>query len=266
MLLTKIIVTVLVILLLAAVAEYGSPRLAGTLSGYPIGSAVVLYFYGLERGVEFAAAAAIYNLTGMIPTLAFASGYLHALRRTPLCTPVVPTIMACCCYLTSSLLLGVFDYSRFAATGLAAVAIIGAGVFARSTGATASPGRLSFSPWLLLVRGVAAAALVVLITSLAGRLGAQWAGMLSAFPLVLYPLILMLHLNSGAARVRALLSCFPHGLWSVLAYSLTLSYCYPVLGLGLGTLAGFAVATIGLLLLHYREILGLRRNVQLPLP
>ena len=266
MLLTKIIVTVLVILLLAAVAEYGSPRLAGTLSGYPIGSALVLYFYGLERGVEFASAAAIYNLTGMISTLAFASGYLHVLRRRPLCTPVVPTIMACCCYLATGLLLGAFDYSRSAATGLAAVAIIFAGFFARRAGPTAAPGRLSFSLRLLLVRAVTAAVLVVLITSLAGRLGTQWAGMLSAFPLVLYPLILMLHLNSGAARVRSLLSCFPHGLWSVLCYSLTLSYCYPVLGLGFGTLAGFVVATIGLLLLHYREILGLRRNIPLPLP
>ena len=40
---------------------------------------------------------------------------------------------------------------------------------------------------------------------------------------------------------------YPAGLGSLLSYTLCVSLAYPVLGLGLGTLAGFAAATLWLL-------------------
>jgi len=50
LLLYKISITVLAVLGLSFVAEKVSARLAGLLSGYPSGTAIILHFYGLEYG------------------------------------------------------------------------------------------------------------------------------------------------------------------------------------------------------------------------
>ena len=55
----KLIVAVAVVIGLSLVAEHSSPRIAGILSGYPTGSAVSLFFFGLEINPEFAANSAL---------------------------------------------------------------------------------------------------------------------------------------------------------------------------------------------------------------
>ncbi len=262
LLLTKIFVTVLVILALTAIAEYASPGLAGIFSGYPIGTAIVLYFYGLEYGVEFAAISATYNLVGLIPTLTFACCYLQVIRRCGECSPVVPTIVAGIGYLGVALLLGQFRYDVAVSVVLVIVAISLARYISYNRGEVVSTPVASYSSRVLFARMFMAAGLVVVITSLAGVVGAHWAGILSAFPLVLYPLILMIHLRYGATYVRSILGYFPGGLWSVLSYSLTVSYVYPLYGLGVGTVIGFAVATICLLVCNIRGFVHLWGGMQ----
>jgi len=75
LLLYKICITMLAVLGLSFVAEKISARLAGLLSGYPIGTAIILHFYGLEYGAQFAADAAIFNLCGLLASLCFAYTY-----------------------------------------------------------------------------------------------------------------------------------------------------------------------------------------------
>lgn len=248
LLFSKILITVLVVLFLAIVAEYASPRLAGILSGYPIGSAIVLYFYALEYGVEFAAGSATYNLIGLVPTLVFASSYLAILRRRLDCSPLRPSLIALSAYGLSAFFLSLFSFSRISAVILAATMILVAARLARNWTGQHSPPRLPLSLRLLLYRVVTAASLVVVITSIAGWLSYRHAGLISAFPLVLYPLVLIVHLHSGVISAGALLSRFPAGLWSVLCYSLTISATYPIVGLNLGTVLGFTAATLCLLL------------------
>jgi hypothetical protein len=257
LLLVKIFVTVVVILLLAAVAEFSSSRLAGVLAGYPIGTAIVLYFYGLEQGVDFASASATYNLVGMVPTLVFACCYLAVLRKAPDCTPLIPSITALGGYLATGLFLGQFRFGQEAAFCITVVAILLAGHLARSKGETPTVPRLPYTVGLLCFRAIMAACLVVLITSLAGGVGPRWAGLLSAFPLALYPLLLMIHLQYGSAQASAILGSFPSGLWSVLSYSLTVAHAYPAYGLFRGTLCGFAVATACLLLFNIKTFYSL---------
>jgi len=78
----KICITMLAVLGLSFVAEKISARLAGLLAGYPIGTAIILHFYALEYGVEFAADAAIFNLCGLLASQCFAYTYYRASQRT----------------------------------------------------------------------------------------------------------------------------------------------------------------------------------------
>ena len=53
--LLKLFVSVFVVVGLSLVTEYVSPKVAGILSGYPLGAAIALFFIGLEIGPDFAA-------------------------------------------------------------------------------------------------------------------------------------------------------------------------------------------------------------------
>jgi len=78
LILVKIAVTIGVVITLSLVAERVSTSVAGVLSGYPLGAAIVLFFYGVEASPEFAAKSAVYTMPGLISTQSFV--YLLLLR------------------------------------------------------------------------------------------------------------------------------------------------------------------------------------------
>ncbi|KPA19468.1 conserved hypothetical protein, membrane, partial [Candidatus Magnetomorum sp. HK-1] len=62
----KILLTSIIVVCLAFVAEHISPKWAGLLSGCPTGTAITLYFYALENGLTFAGESAIFNVIGLV--------------------------------------------------------------------------------------------------------------------------------------------------------------------------------------------------------
>jgi len=114
LILLKIFVTVAVILLLVAVAEFANPRLAGILAGYPIGTAIVLYFYGFEHGVDFASTSAIfcYFPTGLWAVLSYSLTVTYAY-------PVYGLFLGTLCgFAVATICLLLFNLSTFYSMGL----------------------------------------------------------------------------------------------------------------------------------------------------
>ncbi len=105
-------------------------------------------------------------------------------------------------------------------------------------------GRFSWAA--LMVRALLAAVIIFVITGLAHVLPAAWAGVMAAFPVTMYPFLVILHLTHGPGPVATVIKHYPAGLGALLCYALCVSFTYPTLGLALGTLAGFAVATLWL--------------------
>jgi hypothetical protein len=83
-----------------------------------------------------------------------------------------------------------------------------------------------------------------MVTEAAGAIGPDWAGLLSGFPIVTFPLLIIIHLRHGREAVSTLVKNYPYGLVSLVIYTATVSYAYPVIGLNLGTLVGFFIAII----------------------
>ena len=71
LILAKIAVSIATVLGLSVLAERAGPRVAGVLSGYPLGTAILLYFIAIEQGITFASESAVYALPGLIATLTF---------------------------------------------------------------------------------------------------------------------------------------------------------------------------------------------------
>lgn len=252
-LLYKICITMLAVLGLSFVAEKISARLAGLLAGYPIGTAIILHFYGLEYGADFAADAAVFNLCGLLASQCFAYAYYRTSLRTEAILPV--SVVAVVAYLLPAFTVSQVSPDRIIAFAIAVIATSLFCILMRHGKSTvvATPKAWSFK--LIALRLAFTASLVVLVTETADIFGPAWAGLFSAFPVALYPLVLLLHREYGSAPARTILMNFPYGLWSVIAYALTVSFAYPEFGVFPGTAFGFAVATLVLLLTGIRPLL-----------
>jgi|SRR5680860_682423 len=79
--LAKLVISIGIVLGLSLVAERVSARMAGMLAGYPLGTAIALYFIGLEISPAFATESAVHTLAGFSATLALSAGYLIGARR-----------------------------------------------------------------------------------------------------------------------------------------------------------------------------------------
>ncbi|ALM53868.1 hypothetical protein [Halomonas huangheensis] len=246
--LAKLLVSIGMVLGLSVIAERVSTRVAGLLAGYPLGTAIALFFIGLELSPQFAADSAVHTLAGFTATLAFGGGYLVGGRRDGLAGIVRGTALGLLAWLATSLILTTFDFTRISGTLTTLAAIVLFSWLYRRVPETRATPRGGFSWSALALRAGLAAGIIFLITGLAHVVPSAWAGVMAAFPVTMYPFLVILHLVQGAAPVATVIKHYPLGLGSLLCYALVVSLTYASLGLWLGTLLGFAAATLWLLL------------------
>jgi uncharacterized membrane protein (GlpM family) len=243
-LIAKIGVTIGMVLTLSLVAERVSPRVAGVLSGYPLGAAIALFFIGLEISPEFAARSAVYTLAGLAASQVFVYCYFMASTRFSRRTILASSSAALGGYFAAAWMLHLIPFSRTAAVLTATGSILLFALLFRRIPNVAIARSVRFTPAVLLLRAALAAAIIVAITAAAKAVGPAWAGLFSAFPTALFPLMLIVHMTYDKAHVHTLIKNFPPGLGSLIAYGVAVSYLYPVWGVGWGTLTAFGIATL----------------------
>lgn len=248
LLIAKIVVTTGMVLALSLVAERVSPRAAGLLSGYPLGAAIALFFIGLEISPEFAADSAVYTLAGLAASQVFVYGYFKASLRIAGRGVTGSMAAGLAGYFAAAWLLRLVPFSR----GPAVLAAIGSmalfiHLFRGIPNVTVARS-VRLTPVVLLLRAFLAAGVIVAITTAAHAVGPAWAGLFSAFPTALLPLMLIVHMTYDKAHVHTVIKNFPHGIGSLVAYGISVSYLYPAWGVGWGTLAAFGIATVYLLI------------------
>ena len=246
-LIAKIGVTIGMVLALSLVAERVSPRVAGVLSGYPLGAAMALFFIGLEISPEFAARSAIYTLAGLAASQVFVYCYFMASTRFSRRTILASSATALGGYFAAAGLLHPIPFSRVGAVLTAGVSIFLFVFLLRHVPNVAIVRSVRFTPAVLLLRACLAAAIIVAITAAAKAVGPAWAGLFSAFPTALFPLLLIVHITYDKAHVHTIIKNFPPGLGSLIAYGVSVSYLYPAWGVGWGTLMAFGISTLYLL-------------------
>ena len=107
--------------------------------------------------------------------------------------------------------------------------------------------RVKLTPGILFLRAFLAGFIILAIIATAKLVGSRWAGLLSAFPSTLFPLILIVHLTYDKAHVHTIIKNFPQGLGSLITYLLCVSIVYPVNGIYIETVISLAAASIYLL-------------------
>jgi hypothetical protein len=240
-----------------AVRRWG-PAVGGWLAGLPIVAGPVLVFYALEQGDAFAARAAHATLAGLIATVAFAVAYAHGSRRHPwyLCMVVGWAVF-------SAVILALY----FAQPGLVTslVALIAATILGRrllsrlrfveaglrtQKNAEPGPGAQTYAgrvppkadpPGDLLVRLVATATLVLVLTGLADRLGSTWSGLLNAFPVLTTIVAVFSHAQRGAAAAVTFLNGYLQAIAGFGLFCVVMAVALESRGLGWALAAALAV-------------------------
>jgi len=244
LLLIKILSATLIVVTLSVIAEKASPRVSGLLAGYPLGTALALFFYGYELGPRFAADAAVYALLGLVATECFVYVYYQLSSKIRRWSVFVSSLGASATFLLAARL---FSFLPPEPALVIALTVLSMAIFIfllhRLPDVVIDrPVRLG--PGILSLRALLSAAIIVGITALAGLVGERWAGLLSGFPITLFPFILIIHLTYRPAHVHTIIKNFPRGMGALVLYAISVFLLYPRLGIWLGTPAAFAVATL----------------------
>ena len=244
----KLLVSVTLVLTLSAVAEHVSPRAAGLLAGYPAGAAITLFFIGLDISPEFASDSAVYTMMGLVATQAFVYSYFKATLYFKKFTIVTASVFAIIGYFLVIWLLHHIRLNKFLAALIPIASIFVFVYLFRQIKNTTIRDRVKLTPRILFLRAILAGFLILIIIGTARSVGSRWAGLFSAFPSTLFPLILIVHLTYDKAHVHTIIKNFPLGLGSLITYSLCVSIFYPASGIYIGTVISLAAASIYLLL------------------
>lgn len=243
----KILVSVLVVVGLSLVTEHASPRVAGILAGYPLGAAIALFFIGIENGKEFAAQGSVYTLGGLSASLVFVYFYYRASSKPKRLEIPISATAAIAAFLVAAKLLSFFHLDLVKGFSLTLGCI---GLFSflfRKIPNVLVRQKVPFTPVVLFARALAAALIIVLVTGIAKTVGPNWSGILSAFPVTLFPLLVLIHVAYGREQVHTIIKNFPLGMGSLMVYVTAVNVLYPSWGVALGTIMSFGAATLYLI-------------------
>ncbi len=244
----KFAVSILLVLTLSAVAEHVSPRAAGLLAGYPAGAAITLFFFGSDISPEFAADSAVYTMMGLIATQVFVFCYFKSTLYFRKCTIAAASLSAIIGYLIAIWLLHPIKLNKFLAALLPLASIFVFIYLFRQIKNVTIQQRVKLTPGILFLRAFMAGFILLIIITTAKIVGHRWAGLFSAFPSTLYPLLLIVHLTYDKAHVHTIIKNFPQGMGSLITYLLCVSIVYPLSGIYIGTAISLAAASVYLLL------------------
>ena len=244
MLIAKIVVTMIAVVGLSLIAEHASARLAGILAGCPHGIAIVLYFIGVEQGTEFAARASIYAIGGLAANVLLAYAYFRLGRRRGRNGFLLASVGSIVTFLCCAFILRRLRLDPIMASVLAIAVILLVGALLRRVENIRNDRTIRIGHADVLLRATLATAIVLAITALADVIGSDWSGLLAGFPVVTFPLLLIIHIRHGSEPVATIIKNYPFGLMSLVVFTVTVSFAYPAFGMNLGTLAGFVAAAI----------------------
>lgn len=245
--LIKILVTVSIVLGLSVIAERVSPRWAGLLGGYPLSVAIVLIFIAIEEGLSFGAESAVHTIAGLSANLSIFAAYGLVLSLRPQTHFIVCILCALATFFAIGYGLGQIAFTvETALPFIIAVIFICLFAFKKIADMKIKQAvRLSF--WVTLMRAASACFVVLAITAMAETLGAQMAGVMASFPATVLPMVVIIHVTYGPAPVLAIIKHFPAGLGATVVFCLVYTLYLQELGMLLGTLLSFGIATLYLL-------------------
>ena len=236
LLLLKLFLAPVLIAIVTLGTRRWGPRVGGWLTGLPTVAGPTLCFYAFEQGPAFAARASYGTLVGLVVIPCFCLAYAYSGRRVRWPLGLLAGWSA---FLLSLLLLRELRANIFVTwVLLAASCAIGYRALPVPSPIAAGP---PHSKWDLPLRMIAAAALVIVLTGAADRLGPEWSGLLAPFPVATAIIAAFTHAQRGVDSVVVYFRGFLPALVSFGLFCLVLAIALESLGLAVALILALVV-------------------------
>jgi hypothetical protein len=233
------------------IGRIAGPRWSALALGLPSTTAIVLILCGSERGNSAAIDMADSSLLGLTAAVALPLAYAQAVRLGWSFSASFAAAIAGYLFIATSLgcLPAIGTLSRI---GIAFSAILAATHWARRI---PSPGGAcagtSLSTFQAMAARTAIPAIYGLMLGMVQRMaGPAWAGLLSTFPSMSLVVLAVTHLEAGPAETSRIAKVLPAGNATTLGFLVAFRVVSPAIGLGGGTIAGYAAALLALLMIE----------------
>ena len=269
-LLVKCVVLIAVVHGLRAVGRRIGPRASALILGLPSSTAIILLLCGQERGGSVAVEMAEASLLGLVAAVFLPMAYAQAVGRGWRLPGAIAASVAS--YFAVALGLGYLHPGAASeCLGISLGAILFAAYLAKRIEIPdeTPAGDIRSVRWSALVR-TAIPAVYVLVVAIAGSAASpSCAGLISTFPSMSTVLLIVTHLEAGPAEASRIARTLPLANLSTAAFLAVFRFGCPVLGLGWGTLCGYAAALINLAVIEWaprhvdlRRLIRARRRRQ----
>jgi hypothetical protein len=227
---------------LSLLAERVSTRVAGILAGAPQNTVLVFFFVGLDMGVEHVVSSTPHAIASFSATAGFGLAYYLASLWCERWPATAGAIAGTVVFFAIAMGLSLVHLTLFEATALTLSVILAAVWAFRRIMLVSVSKPVPYTPGLLLLRGSVAALLIVTSIMLAEALGTRWTGLLTGFPAILLPTLLIINVTYGTPSAHAIIRNFPLGVTSIILYILTVPITFPHLGVWGGTAVSLTIS------------------------
>lgn len=221
MLLLKLTLVPFFIALITLAGRRWGSRMAGLLGGFPVVAGPIVTILALEQGQVFGAQAAIATIASVSGVAIFAFAYAWVSMRATWWWALLGATSAWCAGAVAlSWLPHRVEWALVVAVGSLSLTPY---LLPKVPAQPASAGVIHDLPFRML----AGALLTLVVTSLAASVGAVWSGLLAVFPVLGSVLAVFMHRTQGAAQVVLMYKGLLRGLFSLVAYFVTLALVWP---------------------------------------
>ena len=241
-LLLSVLVAGIWITLATIVSEKMGTRTGGMVANLPSTILTSLLFIGIATGPDFAAEATRTVPLGMFLSTMFLYTFIVLAGKGLL----IALVIALAIWTALALLFSLFSDAHWIYWSLLYVlGAVGTWLLAEKVHKIKSLGKVKkrYSPGQLLFRALFAGSVVGLSVVVAAMGSAFWTGIFASFPAMMLSAMVILTLSAGSPFARATGKIMLLASTNIVVYSFVAGALFPIIGLWLGTLVSYIVAT-----------------------
>jgi hypothetical protein len=251
LLLLKIIVSIMAVIALAEISKRINPVLGGILNGLPLGTGLTVYFIAVEKSPAYILSGIPWGIAALTGSLLFCFIYYSVSKifksLSRLMVIVLSSLSGVCAFAGLGFILKQFKFDLLSAFFVfISVYIINLFIIKRlRIVMLQQPKRASFPQ--IVFRGILAGCIIVILTTLGGLLGSEWAGIVSSFPSTLFALLIVLHYEEEKPIYVSVIYGFSFSIFVLFVFYFSCAVLLPILDLNISFLIVYGISVVFLL-------------------
>lgn len=255
LILTKILISIVIVVLLAEISTRVNPVLGGIFSGLPLGAGLSVYFISYQEGIPFLVRGIPWGISALSSSILFCFFYLVTGRyfhpKNNLISIAASSFMGFITFFISGYLIYKLDFNLLSAAMIFFIIFfMNIFILKKIKIDKIMKKNNKNSIIKLLIRGLMAGIIISILTEIASIAGSRWAGILSSFPSTLFALLVVLHFEEQKNLYPSVIYGFSLSVSTLLVFYISCWYLLPRLGLNLGFVAIYFISISYLFLLN----------------